>query len=103
MEELKRNNVASSSQIYDLIYNGRGKMPGYGQGCTPKVILNIQSIQVNQYRTPTKIQYAPTQAQFKFIFDFMQGKCTFLARLPDDQITALTDYVLQQASEGWKS
>ena len=36
-EELKKNNVASSSQIYDLIYNGKGKMPGYGQGCTPKV------------------------------------------------------------------
>lgn len=35
--DLKRNGVASVEAIYDLVYNGRGKMPGYGTGCTPKV------------------------------------------------------------------
>ncbi|BDA40374.1 probable cytochrome c6 [Coccomyxa sp. Obi] len=34
--DLKRNGVASVEAIYDLVYNGRGKMPGYGTGCTPK-------------------------------------------------------------------
>ncbi len=36
--DLKRNGVASVEAIYDLVYNGRGKMPGYGTGCTPKVM-----------------------------------------------------------------
>ncbi|CAL8467335.1 g6872 [Coccomyxa elongata] len=34
--DLKRNGVASVEAIYDLVYNGRQKMPGYGTGCTPK-------------------------------------------------------------------
>ena len=37
--DLQRNGVASVAAIYDLVYNGRGKMPGYGTECTPKVIL----------------------------------------------------------------
>lgn len=37
LEELKRNNAASPEQIYDLVYSGKGKMPGYGVNCAPKV------------------------------------------------------------------
>lgn len=36
--DLQRNGVASAEAIYDLVYSGRGKMPGYGTGCTPKVL-----------------------------------------------------------------
>jgi hypothetical protein len=32
----------------------------------------------------------------------LQGKCTFAARLSDQQIEDLSAYVLQQASNGWK-
>lgn len=35
--DLKRNGVASAEAIYDLVYNGKGKMPGYGLTCAPKV------------------------------------------------------------------
>ena len=40
-EELQRNNVLSSGQIYDLIYKGKGKMPGYGINCAPQVSLAL--------------------------------------------------------------
>lgn len=35
--DLQRNGAASVEAIYDLVYNGKGKMPGYGAGCAPKV------------------------------------------------------------------
>ena len=35
--DLQKNGVPSVEAIYDLVYNGKGKMPGYGAGCTPKV------------------------------------------------------------------
>ncbi|CAL5224974.1 g7748 [Coccomyxa viridis] len=34
--DLQKNGAASVEAIYDLVYNGKGKMPGYGAGCTPK-------------------------------------------------------------------
>jgi len=37
LEELQKNNAASPEQIYSLIYSGKGKMPGYGTNCTPRV------------------------------------------------------------------
>lgn len=36
-EDLRRNGVQDSQAIYDLIYSGKGKMPGYGQDCAPRV------------------------------------------------------------------
>lgn len=30
------------------------------------------------------------------------GQCTFAARLEDEDVTAVSDYVLQRANEGWK-
>ena len=35
--DLQRNNAATSDAIYDLIYKGKGKMPGYGKECAPRV------------------------------------------------------------------
>ena len=36
--DLQRNGVNSPEAIYQLVYGGKGKMPGYGQNCAPKVI-----------------------------------------------------------------
>lgn len=36
-EDLRRNGVKDSQAIYNLIYSGKGKMPGYGLDCAPRV------------------------------------------------------------------
>ena len=38
-QDLERNGVYSPEAIFQLIYGGKGKMPGYGQSCAPKVSL----------------------------------------------------------------
>jgi hypothetical protein len=38
-EDLKRNGSADPESMFNLIYRGKGRMPGYGEGCTPKVCL----------------------------------------------------------------
>lgn len=35
--DLVKNNVADNESIYKLIYEGKGRMPGFGQECAPKV------------------------------------------------------------------
>jgi hypothetical protein len=35
--DLKRNGVEDPQALYDLIYSGKGRMPGYGEKCAPKV------------------------------------------------------------------
>jgi hypothetical protein len=35
--DLEKNGVADSSSLYQLIYAGKGRMPGFGQECAPKV------------------------------------------------------------------
>lgn len=35
--DLQKNGAASTDAIYKLIYSGKGKMPGYGKECTPRV------------------------------------------------------------------
>jgi len=52
--------------LFEVIYSGKGKMPGYGENCAPK------------------------------------GACTFAARLSDDEVKALGEFVLERAAEGWK-
>ena len=37
--DLEKNGAATTDAIYKLIYNGKGKMPGYGKECTPRVNL----------------------------------------------------------------
>ena len=34
--DLTRNGVNDAVAVYDIIYGGKGKMPGYGEGCAPK-------------------------------------------------------------------
>ncbi|KAK9824135.1 hypothetical protein WJX72_008036 [[Myrmecia] bisecta] len=34
--DLKRNGAASPEAIYEIIYKGKGKMPGYGKNCAPR-------------------------------------------------------------------
>jgi len=34
--DLSRNGVNSPEELFNLIYSGKGKMPGYGEGCTPR-------------------------------------------------------------------
>lgn len=34
--DLKRNGVEDPQALYDLIYSGKGRMPGYGENCAPK-------------------------------------------------------------------
>lgn len=38
--DLEKNGAATSDAVYKLIYSGKGKMPGYGKDCTPRVCLN---------------------------------------------------------------
>lgn len=34
--DLTRNGMLDTQAVYDVIYSGRGKMYGFGEGCTPK-------------------------------------------------------------------
>eukprot|EP01023_Acetabularia_acetabulum_P011259 TRINITY_DN1514_c1_g1_i2.p2 TRINITY_DN1514_c1_g1~~TRINITY_DN1514_c1_g1_i2.p2 ORF type:complete len:156 (-),score=17.51 TRINITY_DN1514_c1_g1_i2:225-692(-) len=34
--DLERNGYLDVDKLYSIIYNGKGKMPGFGQECTPK-------------------------------------------------------------------
>lgn len=36
-QDLRRNNVIEPKALYDIIYKGKGKMPGFGLECAPKV------------------------------------------------------------------
>ncbi|GAX74241.1 hypothetical protein CEUSTIGMA_g1690.t1 [Chlamydomonas eustigma] len=65
-EDLQRNGVSDPEALYNIIYGGKGKMPGYGTDCAPK------------------------------------GKCTFGPRLADNDIKALTSYVLERAEQKWQ-
>ena len=53
-------------RVYDIIYGGKGKMPGYGEGCAPK------------------------------------GQCTFGARLADEDVKGLAEYVIERSAAEWK-
>lgn len=37
LADLEKNQLADPPAIYQVIYSGRGKMPGYGIDCAPKV------------------------------------------------------------------
>ena len=57
--DLQKNGVASVEALYDLVYNGKGKMPGYGAGCTPKVlslVLLVLAGSVGTYWIFTRMQ-----------------------------------------------
>ena len=65
-DDLKRNGVDDAAAVYDIIYGGKGKMPGYGEGCAPK------------------------------------GQCTFGARLADEDVKGLAEYVIERSAAEWK-
>ena len=35
--DLQRNGMLDPEAMYNLIYKGKGKMPGYGKNCAPRV------------------------------------------------------------------
>lgn len=35
--DLQRNGLADPDSIYQLVYAGKNKMPGYGKDCKPRV------------------------------------------------------------------
>jgi len=36
LDDLTKYGLTGTNELYELIYNGRGSMPGYGDGCAPK-------------------------------------------------------------------
>ncbi|KAG8635712.1 cytochrome c6, chloroplastic isoform X2 [Manihot esculenta] len=36
MEDLQRNGAATEEEIYRITYFGKGRMPGFGENCTPR-------------------------------------------------------------------
>ncbi|XP_074279320.1 cytochrome c6, chloroplastic [Silene latifolia] len=34
--DLERNGVNSEDEIYNITYSGKGRMPGFGEKCTPR-------------------------------------------------------------------
>ncbi|PWA89329.1 cytochrome c [Artemisia annua] len=65
LKDLQRNGVDTEEEIYRITYYGKGRMPGFGELCTPR------------------------------------GQCTFGARLKEDEIKVLADFVKSQADKGW--
>ncbi|KAL3616736.1 hypothetical protein CASFOL_039130 [Castilleja foliolosa] len=64
-KDLQRNGVDTEDEIYRITYYGKGRMPGFGEKCTPR------------------------------------GQCTFGARLQEDEIKLLAEFVRSQADQGW--
>ncbi|KAB5525316.1 hypothetical protein DKX38_023065 [Salix brachista] len=64
-KDLQRNGVDTEEEIYRITYFGKGRMPGFGENCTPR------------------------------------GQCTFGARLQDEEIKFLAQFVKSQADQGW--
>lgn len=64
-KDLQRNGVDAEEEIYRVTYYGKGRMPGFGENCTPR------------------------------------GQCTFGARLQEDEIKLLAEFVKSQADLGW--
>ncbi|GAV64368.1 Cytochrome_CBB3 domain-containing protein [Cephalotus follicularis] len=65
IKDLQRNGIDTEEEIYRVTYFGKGRMPGFGEKCTPR------------------------------------GQCTFGARLQDEEIKVLAEFVKLQADQGW--
>jgi hypothetical protein len=37
MTDMRRNGILDVDAVYQVVYSGKGKMYGFGEGCTPKV------------------------------------------------------------------
>ncbi|KAK1279832.1 hypothetical protein QJS04_geneDACA022956 [Acorus gramineus] len=71
MKDLQRNGIDSEEHIYEITYYGKGRMPA-----------SIPSIGFGEKCTP-------------------RGKCTFGARLQDEEIKLLAEFIKSQADSGW--
>ncbi|KAI3518868.1 hypothetical protein L1887_07721 [Cichorium endivia] len=67
LKDLQRNGVDTEEEIYRITNYGKGRMPGFGEMCTPR------------------------------------GQCTFGARLKEDEIKLLANFVKSQADQGWSN
>ncbi|KAI3723162.1 hypothetical protein L2E82_34560 [Cichorium intybus] len=67
LKDLQRNGVDTEEEIYRITYYGKGRMPGFGEMCTPR------------------------------------GQCTFGARLKEDEIKLLANFVKSTADQGWSN
>ncbi|KAF5944905.1 hypothetical protein HYC85_018982 [Camellia sinensis] len=65
LKDLQRNEVDTEEEIFRVTYYGKGRMPGFGENCTPR------------------------------------GQCTFGARLQEEEIKLLAEFVKSQAEQGW--
>lgn len=36
LKDLERNGVATEEELYNITYYGKGRMPGFGEKCTPR-------------------------------------------------------------------
>ncbi|KAL7211079.1 hypothetical protein ACSBR2_014041 [Camellia fascicularis] len=64
LKDLQRNEVDTEEEIFRVTYYGKGRMPGFGENCTPR------------------------------------GQCTFGARLQEEEIKLLAEFVKSQAEQG---
>lgn len=39
LQDMNRNGLLDVDAVYKVVYSGKGKMYGFGEGCTPKVCL----------------------------------------------------------------
>jgi len=39
--DLQKNGMLDPEALYNLIYKGKGKMPGYGINCAPRVRISL--------------------------------------------------------------
>lgn len=49
MEDLKKNGIESPEALYSVIYSGKGKMPGYGLDCKPRVCTRCLPFSTKKY------------------------------------------------------
>ena len=90
--DLEKNGAGTPEAIYDLVYGGKGKMPGYGAGCQPRVRMHAALSCTCRLARPVDLT----------LLHGCQGKCTFGPRLSDDEIRRLSAYVLDGAAKDWK-
>lgn len=42
--DLERNGMLDSDALYKIIYEGKGKMPGFGAECSPQVAIILSDL-----------------------------------------------------------
>ena len=119
--DLAAAGLDSPGAVFKLVYGGKGRMPGYGEGCAPKVC-EVREREVlragpagwshgdvaeaggegTRGRAGERGCRPPLTSPPSFSPSITQGQCTFGPRLSDGDVTRLSEYVLAQAAAGWK-